>query len=144
MSNPYNAPPLNPQMHHNEASAPAIALMVVSIIAIGCGGIGLILDAILILSGAVEKMEAVNAGPISEYTQITIRVLWGLVLLVAASFVLYGAVCMKRLTNYGIAKAASIVAFIPMVGPCCILGIPFGVWAFIALIKPHVRDSFTS
>ena len=70
------------------------------------------------------------------------RVIWGILLLVASSFVLLGAIRMKNLKSHGIAKAAAIVAVVPLVGPCCLLGIPFGVWALITLEKPEVRNAF--
>ena len=37
---------------------------------------------------------------------------------------------MRNLKNYGQARAAAVVAMIPLLGPCCLLGIPFGIWAF--------------
>ena len=83
-----------------------------------------------------------NDGPISEYTQITIRSIWGVVLVLASSFVLYGAIQMRNLKNYGQARAAAIVAMIPLLGPCCLLGIPFGIWAFVVLGQPGVRNAF--
>jgi hypothetical protein len=144
MSNPYASPghesrAAKPQ---GEVHAPAIALMVVSLIAIIFGVIGLGMDAFLLMSGAVERLEAMNDGPISEYAQIAVRTIWGILLLIASAFVQYGALKMKRLRNYQTARAAAVVAMIPMVGPCCLLGIPFGIWALIVLSKPHVRDAF--
>lgn len=144
MSNPYQSP--SHTSHSDSAledvKGPAIALMVVASIAIAGGVLGLAGDVFLVLSGAVDRLEAMNDGPISEYTQITIRTVWGILLLIASSFVFYGAMSMKNLTNLGMARGASIVAMIPLVGPCCILGIPFGLWAFVVLGKPHVRDAF--
>ncbi|MHC2067672.1 hypothetical protein ACYFX5_09390 [Bremerella sp. T1] len=146
MSNPYSSPSSNNPSHNSTAkgavSAPAIALMVVSIIAIVLGLLGLVGDVFLILSGAIERLEENDARAVSRYTSILVRTVWGILLLVAATFVLYGAVQMKSLTNYSIAKAAAIVAMIPLLGPCCVLGIPFGIWAIIVLGKPEVRDAF--
>lgn len=51
---------------------------------------------------------------------------------------------MKSLENYGFAMAASIIALIPCMGPCCILGIPFGIWSLVVLSDPVVRSSFKS
>lgn len=144
MSNPYASPTeaLSPTPQ-KEVNAPAIALIAVALIAVVFGVLGLVMDAFLLLSGAVDRLESMNEGPISEYTQITVRTIWGIILLIASFFVLYGSLKMKNLTNYGTARSAAIVAMIPLVGPCCILGIPFGIWAFIVLGRPHVRDAFT-
>ncbi len=144
MSNPYEAPAQVPQDRdvRTLVNGPAIALIIVSVIAIVLGSLALILDIVLIVTGIVERMEEVNDGPISEYTQITIRSIWGLVLLVTSSFVLYGAIQMYALKKYGTARAAAIVAMIPLLGPCCFLGIPFGIWALVVLGKPGVRQVF--
>jgi hypothetical protein len=29
-----------------------------------------------------------------------------------------------------------------MLGPCCIVGIPFGIWAIVVLSKPEVKRAF--
>ena len=103
--------------------------MVVSIIALGLGVLGLVLDVVLM---------AVNGQDL----ELIIRSIWGVALLLASSFVLFGAIKMKNMTDYGLARAAAIVAMIPCVGPCCLLGIPFGIWALVVLGKQHVKDAF--
>jgi hypothetical protein len=144
MSNPYQAPftqPPNPRPS-SLVQAPAIALIAVAALAIILGLLGLLGDIFLYSSGAIDQLEAENDGPISEYTQIIVRSIWGGILVVAACFVLYGAIQMKRMRSYGIALAAAIVAAIPMLGPCCIVGIPFGIWAIVVLTKPEVKRAF--
>ena len=144
MSNPYKPPIGQHQDRGVQALVqwPAIALIVVSIFAIGCGVLALAGDVALIATGALERLEEQNRGPISKYTQITVRTIWGVVLVIASSYVLYGAIQMKNLKNYGTARAAAMVAMIPLLGPCCILGIPFGIWAFVTLGKPEVQSEF--
>lgn len=144
MSNPYQPPvsQLPPSNAYSTVQSPAVALIVVSSIAIFFGSVALVIDLVLLLSGAVERLEAMNDGPISEYTQITVRSIWGIILVFASLFVLYGAIQMRRLRNFGTAQAAAIVAMIPMLGPCCLIGIPFGIWAFITLRRPEVQDAF--
>lgn len=144
MSNPYQSPART--SHQSVAldavKAPAVALIVVSSIAIALGLLGLITDVVLILTGMVEKLDQLNQGGMSKYTQITIRTIWGIILIAASSFVFYGAVKMKSGHNYGAAKAASITAMLPCIGPCLLLGIPFGIWAFVVLNKPEVKQAF--
>lgn len=144
MSNPYSSP--SPSPHSPEPPsvlvAPAIALMVVSGLAVVVGILGLLGDVFLLVSGAVERLEAANDGPFSEYTTITIRIIWGIILVAASGYVMYGAMQMKQLTNYAAARTAAVISVIPCLGPCCFLGIPFGIWALVVLSKPEVRDSF--
>jgi hypothetical protein len=144
MTNPYEPPVqrYEDRSVHNLVGGPALALIIVSLIAIGCGGLGLLMDIVLLATGVVARLEVANRGPVSEYTLITVRTIWGVALIIASSFVLYRAIQMRNLKNFEIARAAAIVAMVPFLGPCCILGIPFGIWAFITLGKPGVRDAF--
>jgi len=144
MSNPYESPvpPTRIQDSCPEVRRSAIALIIVSLVAIIFGSVGLVVDIGLIVSGAVDRLEEMNQSPISKHTQMTVRVLWGVVLVLASSFVLYGAIQMKNLKNYGTARAAAFVSVIPLLGPCCVLGIPFGIWALVTLGRPGVKDQF--
>ncbi len=148
MPNPYEAPVYSASPSASSAlsdvRAPAIALLVVALFAIVIGLFGLAVDLFLVASGTVERLEELNDGPVSEQTQLMVRSVWGIVLVLASSFVVYGALKMLRMKHYGAAKAAAIVAMIPLLGPCCVLGIPFGIWAFIVLGKPHVKAAFAA
>ena len=31
---------------------------------------------------------------------------------------------------------------VPCISPCCLLGLPFGIWALSVLNKPHVQAAF--
>jgi len=64
-----------------------------------------------------------------------------LVIAAINGFVLFGAIKMLRLQNRGVAMAAAIVAMVPC-QCCCLLGLPFGIWALIVLSKPEVKSAF--
>lgn len=149
MSNPYQSsssyiPPNPQQVVLSMVRAPAVALIVVSTIAILFGVMGLAMDVFMIASGMADRLDQMKQGGLSEYTTIAIRSIWGLFLLIAAGFVLFGAIKMHSLRNYSTARAAAIVAMIPLLGPCCLLGIPFGIWALVILLKPEVKNAFHS
>jgi hypothetical protein len=57
-------------------------------------------------------------------------------------FVLFGALKMLRLQNHGVAVVASVAAMLPC-QCCCLLGLPFGIWALVVLNKPEVKSQFT-
>lgn len=57
-------------------------------------------------------------------------------------FVLYGLSHLRRLDSYGLAMAVSVVSAIPCFTQCFILGTPFGIWAFVLLLKPEVKKLF--
>jgi hypothetical protein len=48
---------------------------------------------------------------------------------------------MKRLENYGFALTGAIVAMVPCSG-CCLLGLPFGIWALVVLSDSSVKEAF--
>ena len=56
--------------------------------------------------------------------------------------VLVGALKMQRLQNYSFVFTASILAMLPCLSPCCMLGLPFGIWALVTLNKPEVKSAF--
>jgi hypothetical protein len=57
-------------------------------------------------------------------------------------FVLFGAIKLLKLRNYGVATASSIVAMLPC-QCCCLFGLPFGIWALMVLNKPEVKSQFS-
>lgn len=53
-----------------------------------------------------------------------------------------GGACMLGRKLRGLAMAGSIAAMIPC-SPCCLLGIPFGIWSLVVLANQDVKDAFT-
>jgi hypothetical protein len=51
---------------------------------------------------------------------------------------------MLKLQNHSLAMAASVIAAIPLpcVSPCCLIGLPIGIWAIVVLMKPEVKSAF--
>src|SRR5262249_48861747 len=47
--------------------------------------------------------------------------------------IIVGGIKMMGLSGYGLAMTASILAMIPCTSPCCILGLPFGIWSVVVL-----------
>ena len=62
--------------------------------------------------------------------------------LLVAGFLVYASLEMKKLNQYGLAVGASVVAMVPCVSPCCIIGLPVGIWSLVTLTKPHIKDAF--
>jgi predicted PurR-regulated permease PerM len=71
-----------------------------------------------------------------------IGIVTSLIGLAMAVVVFMGASKMKNLQSYGFAMAATVIAMIPCIGPCCILGLPIGIWALVILLKPEVKGAF--
>lgn len=56
--------------------------------------------------------------------------------------ILVGAVKMKNLSSRGWARTSAILAMIPCMSGCCLLGLPFGIWALMVLGDPMVKRAF--
>jgi hypothetical protein len=58
-----------------------------------------------------------------------------------SGLMLFGAIRMMTLKSYGLAVVSNIFAMIPY-SPCCLLGVPFGIWGLVVLMKPEVKAAF--
>ncbi len=66
----------------------------------------------------------------------------GLLALVVAPVIIYGAIQMMKGKKYGFAKASAILAIIPFTSCCFLIGIPIGIWALTVLSKSDVKALF--
>jgi hypothetical protein len=56
-------------------------------------------------------------------------------------FLIRGAWLMKQQRNFGMSKAACILAMLPC-SPAFIFGLPIGIWGLMKLNRPGVREAF--
>ncbi len=127
---------------------PAIALIVIA----SLGILYYIFNTIVVLTGAGAPMQNIHGGS-PEMQQFMesfqkgqhgpVAVVVSLLILAINGFVLFGAIKMLKLENYGIAVAAAIIAMLPCMGCCCLFGLPFGIWALVVLNKPAVKAQFS-
>ncbi len=59
-----------------------------------------------------------------------------------SAVILMGALKMRKLESYGLCMAASIIALVPCVSPCCCIGLPVGIWALVVISSPDVKPYF--
>jgi hypothetical protein len=124
---------------------PAIALIVTASLGIAAYLFrGL---ALLISGGAVfQRNLPANIPPglrsLMQNMQGSAGVAVCLFIVAVNAFVLFGAIKMLRLQSRSLAMAACIVAMVPCSGCCCLLGIPFGIWALIVLNKAEIKSQF--
>ncbi len=72
----------------------------------------------------------------------TMGIILNLVGVAIGVVILLGALKMKKLESHGFAMAASILALVPCVSPCCLVGLPIGIWSLVVLAKPEVKAAF--
>jgi hypothetical protein len=128
---------LEPSYARGRVSAPAMPLLVLCIISLVLLFLGLCFDVWLLASGRARQMS-------SGEMPVFVRAIWSVLLVLANGVTLAGALRMKNLRSPRLAQAACILAVLPCLGPCLVLGIPVGIWGLIVLNDPGVWDAFTS
>lgn len=120
-------------------NGPGISLMVTAIIGMLLQLLGMLSNLLGVGLGAAEGGEDQLAVMMSGGVGVVANIIG----IIIGVIVLIGAMKMRKLESYGLAMTASILAMIPCVSPCCILGLPFGIWAVVVLAKPEVKEAFT-
>lgn len=121
-------------MPENRVKGPAIGLLVVSILA----ALYCVVNAVGSVIGTTPmewQGQKFEASPV-------VGVLVSVFFLGASGFIGFGAMQMMKLQSHGLCMAAAIVSLIPCIHNCCILGIPFGIWALIVLNDAEVKAAF--
>lgn len=62
--------------------------------------------------------------------------------LVLSVLIFMGAVKMQSLSSYEFSVTVAVLAMLPLLTPCCIIGMPVGIWALVVLMKPQVKSQF--
>jgi len=73
-----------------------------------------------------------------------LRVFVGVVGVILGIILIVAGIRMKRLQDYGMALTGAIIALVPCISPCCVLGLPFGIWAVVVLSDWRVHAAFAS
>jgi hypothetical protein len=127
----------------SQVSGPSIGLLVTGII----GGIFSLLG--LFMSFLGTSISSLMADRFSEFDDRYAEMFEGaagiassFIGIVVAAFIIYAALKMKELSQYGLCMAASILAMIPCISPCCIIGLPIGIWCLIVLSRPEIKTAF--
>lgn len=64
--------------------------------------------------------------------------------LVLSLVIVAGGVQMFRLAGRGLPITASVLAMIPVLSWCCLLGLPVGIWALVVLLNADVKAAFAA
>ncbi|MFQ5790742.1 MAG: hypothetical protein ACE5JI_09730 [Acidobacteriota bacterium] len=95
--------------------------------------LGISLSAVIPVDAGERLMDYIGSG---------FALMGSAVGLLIAGFVAYASLEMKKLRQWGLAVTASILAMIPCISPCCIIGLPMGVWSLVVLLKDEVKAAF--
>ena len=133
-----------PVVTHPEASdqvsGPSIGLLITGILGAALSFIGLIGS---LFETGIESIKSNEfMGGYASIVEGAAGVAFCFVGLLVAGFIIYASLKMKALTQWSLCIAASIIAMIPCISPCCIVGLPIGIWCLVVLTKPEVRTAF--
>jgi len=124
----------------DQVNGPAIGLIITSIL-------GFLFQAVSLISNLVMGASFMSGGQIANEALVkwfsgAIGVGMNIIAILVSGFVLFGALKMRKLENYGLVMTATIMAMIPCISPCCFIGLPIGIWALVVLSKPEVKSAF--
>jgi len=135
----------------SKVRAAAIALLITAIVSIALAGFVLYRCAQI----SPADMENAKAGILKSNPQMKPEevqavfeaYLKGFEVVLAFSLlvgvvILVGALLMMNLRARGLVITSSILAMIPCVSPCCLLGLPIGIWAVVVLSQQDVKQAF--
>jgi len=123
-----------------QVSSPSVGLLVTGVVGGIISLIGLILNAIG--TSVIPFVEDSLDDRYMELWEGAAGIASSFIGIVVAVFIIYAALKMKELSQYGLCMAASILAMIPCISPCCIIGLPIGIWCLVVLTKPEVKSAF--
>jgi hypothetical protein len=128
----------------------AIAMLVAAVISLVYRSFGLLLN----LGFGVAMMQGAFPGPggpggppggpnnqAAMAGQMAAGVAVDVYTICLSVLIIVGCVRMMKLKGYGLAITACILSMINCFG-CCLIGLPFGIWTLVMLLKPEVRDAF--
>jgi hypothetical protein len=126
---------------HHDAIPPAICMLVVASFGLLFNLIGVALDL-----GPEQPVDPQLPVLLRELSRTGRGPLYASVLAFFAllsGFTMFGSIQMIRGKTWGICLAASVISIVNFGNWCCLLGLPFGIWALVTLVKPDVRESFS-
>ena len=123
-----------------QVSGPATGLQVTA----GIGIVWQIISLLLHVLGMGSSAAFGGSNRMVEMLSGGLGIFFSVLGILIGAIVFMGASKMKSLRSYGFALAAAILAMIPCISPCCLLGLPIGIWAIVILVKPEVKAAFTA
>jgi hypothetical protein len=116
--------------------APALGLLISGIIGCGFWGIFASLELVprQVFAAAADPSHPAAAVPGLMFLLAALGFLQGVVVVV-------GALKMRDLEAYGLARLSSVLAMVPL-SPAIVLGLPVGIWSLVVLNRPEVRAAF--
>lgn len=88
----------------------------------------------------IDQPGATQGAVIGAYIGAGVDVL----AIVCQIVVIIGAIGMLKVKSYNMAMTASVISVVPCLSACCVVGMPFGIWAIVILNDSTVKAAFRS
>lgn len=126
----------------DQVRGPAIALIVTAGLGMLNAAGGIVLNALSI--GGFQFLPQTGDQTERALTSLLggFGIIQSVVHLALGVLILFGALRMMKLRSYTLAMTSTVLAMVPCLSPCCILGLPLGIWALVVLNKPEVKGAF--
>lgn len=127
-----------------KVNGPAIGLFVTAGFGLLAAIAGIIMNVLGVGMGAAELGGSAETAQFAKMMGGgALGVVQGIFAIAVSVVIFLGANKMRKLESYGFSLAASIIAMVPCISPCCIIGLPIGIWAIVVLNKPEVKSHFS-
>lgn len=139
--NPYQTPRHLAEFHGNRPAGNPLMIPAITLIVLAGLTLALLLAT---MPGQIIRMRKIDTTTAEGQGELagSIAALVGWVTVTLG--IVWGSVAMLQLHGYRNAMAAAVLALIPICSPCFVLGIPFGIWAIVLLLRADVRARFQS
>jgi hypothetical protein len=130
-----------PEAGRERVSLPAIFLMIVGGLGLGMAIVNIAVE-VLGLGGPNPFADPNKANdPDAQAAENVGKVVGGILQVIWAIIVFFGGLQMKNLKSRGFVIFSCIWAMLPC-NLCCLLGIPFGIWALVVVNDESVKRAF--
>lgn len=83
-----------------------------------------------------------NTDATMAVAQLISGIVGNMIVLICGIVVVMGALKMRQLQSRSLAMAAAIMSMIPCTSPCCLIGLPVGIWCLVVLNDPAVKSVY--
>jgi hypothetical protein len=140
--NPYASPLAPPETTRQSnyfywLQAAAMGLIIISLLEILVAGCILV-----ILANEIFFELPKQAGGAPLYTEEPMAMAGAAVSFLRSATVFVGAICMRLRKKYRLAQAGAIISCMGVVFYPLWLGVPFGLWALMLLLRAYTRAAF--
>jgi hypothetical protein len=126
----------------SQVQGPAIALIIVAAINLVLSVFGLVSNLFGIGMGRFGPIDNPELEKLLQMTSGIVGMISNVIALGIAALIFAGGLKMKNLQNHGLAMTAAVFAMLPCVSPCCLIGLPIGIWSLVVLSRPEVKGAF--